>query len=398
MKFGIARHAPLKLSVGRDVLSHPTCGDTRNLGFDSTHGKGDVVGSVLFDDVTLRYSADRQPALDGFTLDIEEGEFLVLVGPSGSGKSTALRILAGLERPTSGTVLVDGEDVTRVEPAHRDLAMVFQNYALYPHKSVEDNMSFSLQLAKVPRDEIRRRVSEAAELLELSDLLRRRPRELSGGQRQRVAMGRAIVREPTAFLMDEPLSNLDATLRVQTRSQIAALQKRLGTTTVYVTHDQAEAMTLGHRVAVLRDGRLHQVAPPRELYERPVNAFVAGFIGSPAMNLLDLSPEDLGRLLGGSAVPAPASAGTASVIIGVRPEHLAVEVDGGGLPLRIELIEELGADAFIHGQSENSRHGQRIVARLLSDARPAMGDVVRVSTDPSRLHFFDRETELRIDV
>lgn len=383
------------------------------------------MGAVSFKDVTLRYagtgrrrrrraarggakvaiaatesagaqsaSAAERPALAGLNLEIADGEFLVLVGPSGSGKSTALRILAGLEQPTSGAVLIDGDDITGVDPAERDVAMVFQTYALYPHKTVEQNMSFALQLAKVPREEISRRVRRAAEQLGLTELLDRRPRQLSGGQRQRVAMGRAIVREPTVFLMDEPLSNLDARLRVQTRAQIAELQNRLGTTTVYVTHDQSEAMTLGDRVAVLDEGVLHQVAPPRELYDRPADIFVAGFIGSPAMNLLTIADDEFDRL-----APGATSGGARAddVVFGVRPEHLAITPADAGLLLHIDHVEEFGAEAYAHGRLVDSAHTERVITRLRTDARPALGDTVRVVADPERVHTFDRATGQRVE-
>src|SRR3954453_14974304 len=279
------------------------------------------MATVTFDNATRRYPGMAGPAVDGLTLDIADGEFLVMVGPTGCGKSTALRMLAGLEDMDAGRVLIDGRDVTAVPANDRDVAMVFQNYALYPHMTVADNMGFALKISGVPEDELAQRVREAARLLELEEFLDRKPKALSGGQRQRVAMGRAIVRHPRVFLMDEPLSNLDAALRAQTRAQIASLTRRLGVTTVYVTHDQVEAMTLGDRVAVLRDGVLQQVAPPRELYDRPANLFVAGFIGSPPMNLLELPVDDGAVQLGGVALPLPAAAAApASVVLGVRPE------------------------------------------------------------------------------
>ena len=258
---------------------------------------------VAFNDVSVTYPGMAHPAVSGVDLEVAEGEFLVLVGPSGCGKSTCLRAVAGLEPVSSGSILIGERDVTRVPAKDRDVAMVFQNYALYPHMTVAENMGFALKIAKTPKAEIARRVTEAARLLDLTDYLDRRPKALSGGQRQRVAMGRAIVREPAVFLMDEPLSNLDAKLRVQTRTQIATLQRRLGTTTIYVTHDQVEAMTMGDRVAVLRDGVLQQVATPDELYQSPVNAFVAQFIGSPSMNLVEVPIVDGGVDLAGCQVP-----------------------------------------------------------------------------------------------
>ena len=252
------------------------------------------MAKVTFEKVNITYPGASAPTVKDLDLEIADGEFLVLVGPSGCGKSTTLRALAGLEPTSSGRITIDGKDVTNLEPGDRDIAMVFQNYALYPHLTVEQNMGFALKLAKLPKADIKSKVHAAAETLGLTDYLKRKPKDLSGGQRQRVAMGRAIVREPKAFLMDEPLSNLDAKLRVQTRAELASLQQRLGTTTVYVTHDQVEAMTMGDRVAVLKDGELQQVAPPRELYDAPANEFVAGFIGSPAMNIFDYNGGRVG--------------------------------------------------------------------------------------------------------
>ncbi|MFD1214806.1 ABC transporter ATP-binding protein, partial [Arthrobacter sp. GCM10027362] len=309
------------------------------------------MATVTFDNATRRFPGTDRPAVDRLSLDIADGEFLVLVGPTGCGKSTALRLVAGLEEMDSGRVLIGGRDVAAVPATDRDVAMVFQNYALYPHMSVADNMGFALKIAGVPDGERAARVREAARLLELEEFLDRKPKALSGGQRQRVAMGRAIVRNPQVFLMDEPLSNLDAALRAQTRAQIASLTRRLGVTTVYVTHDQVEAMTLGDRVAVLRDGVLQQVAAPRQLYDRPANVFVAGFIGSPAMNLLEL-PVDGGAVrLGGE--PFPVSGAAASVLLGVRPEDFEVAHGPGaaGLAVTVESVEELGADAFLHGEA-----------------------------------------------
>src|SRR3954469_7140602 len=250
------------------------------------------MASITYDKATRRYPGSERPAVDALDLEIADGEFLVLVGPSGCGKSTSLRMLAGLEDVDEGSVWIGDRDVTQLPPRSRDIAMVFQNYALYPHMTVGQNMGFALKIAGKPKAEIKQKVAEAAKLLDLEDYLDRKPKALSGGQRQRVAMGRAIVGEPQVFLRDEPLSNLDAKLRVSTRTQIAALQRRLGTTTVYVTHDQVEAMTMGDRVAVLRFGKLQQFASPNELYDRPANAFVAGFIGSPGMNIAEFQLED----------------------------------------------------------------------------------------------------------
>src|SRR3954464_14283636 len=279
--------------------------------------------TISFDKATRLYPGADKPAVDALDLEIDDGEFLVLVGPSGCGKSTSLRMLAGLEHVSAGNIRIGGRDVTHVPPKHRDIAMVFQNYALYPHLTVADNMGFALMIAKTPKDEIRRRVEEAAKILDLEQFLARKPKALSGGQRQRVAMGRAIVRQPQVFCMDEPLSNLDAKLRVSTRPQIAALQQRLGVTTVYVTHDQVEAMTMGDRVAVLKDGILQQADTPLKLYDRPVNLFVAGFIGSPQMNLLRAHNVEGHARIGDIEVPidrTAASRAKGDITVGVRPE------------------------------------------------------------------------------
>src|SRR6187431_1953442 len=261
------------------------------------------MATVTFDKATRIYPGTERPAVDNLNIDISDGEFLVLVGPSGCGKSTSLRMLAGLEDVDAGSIWVGDRDVTNVQPKDRDIAMVFQSYALYPHMTVADNMGFALKIAKVEKSEIRQRVEAAAKILDLTEYLDRKPKALSGGQRQRVAMGRAIVRQPQVFLMDEPLSNLDAKLRVQTRTQIAALQRRLGTTTVYVTHDQVEALTMGDRIAVLKDGVLQQVGTPRDMYDLPANSFVAGFIGSPGMNLFELPLLDSGVRFGDGLIP-----------------------------------------------------------------------------------------------
>lgn len=343
------------------------------------------MAGVRFDEATRRYQDMPRPALDRLDLAIDDGEFLVLVGPSGCGKSTALRMVAGLETPDSGRIWIGGRDVTDDDPKNRDIAMVFQNYALYPHMTVAQNMAFALKIGKTARAEVRDRVLDAARMLDLTALLDRKPKELSGGQRQRVAMGRALVRRPQVFLMDEPLSNLDAKLRVDTRGQIADLQRELGTTTVYVTHDQVEAMTLGERVAVLRDGVLQQCAPPRELYRTPANAFVAGFIGSPAMNLFTLPIVDHAVRLGDWTVPVPrtVSDAAAEVIVGIRPEH--VELDCAGIEIEVDLVEELGADSYLHGRITDST-GQHLVARVGADGPTGRGDRVRLR--PSSVHWF----------
>jgi len=306
--------------------------------------KEKIMASVKFQKATRTYPGGTTPAVDAIDLEIADGEFLVLVGPSGCGKSTTLRMLAGLEEVNGGQILIGDRDVTNIPPKDRDIAMVFQNYALYPHMTVAENMGFALKIAGVDKEERAARVLDAAKLLDLEPYLNRKPKALSGGQRQRVAMGRAIVRKPQVFLMDEPLSNLDAKLRVQTRTQIASLQRRLGVTTVYVTHDQVEAMTMGDRVAVLKDGVMQQVATPRELYETPKNVFVAGFIGSPAMNLLQLPIVDGGVQFGNTVVKIDRSvlAKTSAklVTLGVRPENLAVSKNEG-ISVEVDVVEEL---------------------------------------------------------
>lgn len=348
------------------------------------------MASVSFEQATRRYPGTDRPALDRLDLIVGDGEFVVLVGPSGCGKTTSLRMVAGLETLDCGRIRIGERDVTEVDPKDRDVAMVFQNYALYPHMTVAQNMGFALKVAKIGKAEIRERVLAAAKLLDLQSYLDRKPKDLSGGQRQRVAMGRAIVRRPQVFLMDEPLSNLDAKLRGQTRNQIAALQRQLGTTTVYVTHDQVEAMTMGDRVAVLSDGVLQQCASPRELYRNPGNVFVAGFIGSPAMNLFRLSIADSTVSLGGWQILLPrAVVGTAAeVIIGVRPEHL--ELGGAGIEMDVDMVEELGADAYLYGRivSGGCEMDQSIVARVDGRGPPERGSRVRLCPTPGHLHFF----------
>ncbi|MFJ2836015.1 MULTISPECIES: ABC transporter ATP-binding protein [Nocardia] len=351
------------------------------------------MATVTFDRATRLYAGATTPAVDALDLEIADGEFLVLVGPSGCGKSTSLRMLAGLEEVNGGRILIGDNDVTNAEPKDRDIAMVFQNYALYPHMSVAENMGFALKLAKVSKAERDQRVLEAAKLLDLEQYLDRKPKALSGGQRQRVAMGRAIVRQPQVFLMDEPLSNLDAKLRVQTRTQIAQLQRRLGTTTVYVTHDQVEAMTMGDRVAVLKDGLLQQCASPRDLYRDPANVFVAGFMGSPAMNLFTLPVADGTVTIGGYPVRVPravADAGEGSVVLGIRPEHL--EVGKGGLRMEVDVVEELGSDAYVYGRAlpdgAGGQAGETIVARVDWRRPPARGELLELTTDPEHVYFF----------
>jgi len=344
---------------------------------------------VTYQDATLVYPGMTRPAVNNVNLEIGEGEFLVLVGPSGCGKSTTLRMLAGLEPVTSGRIFIGDRDVTNVPAKDRDIAMVFQNYALYPHMTVAENMAFALKIAKVSKEEINRRVNEAAAVLDLGEYLERKPKALSGGQRQRVAMGRAIVREPQVFLMDEPLSNLDAKLRVQTRTQIAALQRRLGTTTVYVTHDQVEAMTMGDRVAVLKEGVLQQVDAPGRLYEEPVNAFVATFIGSPSMNLAEVPIVEGGVDFAGYHVPVErdvlAKASGGRVLLGVRPEALAV--GSVGASMTVNLVEELGADTYIYGVVSTSTGDVDLVARTGPGSGIRPGAVVQVA--PQQCFVFD---------
>lgn len=344
------------------------------------------MASVTFDSVTRQYPGAERPAVAALDLAVADGEFMVLVGPSGCGKTTTLRMLAGLEPVDAGRIYIGDHDVTTTDPGHRDIAMVFQNYALYPHMTVAQNMGFALKVAKTPKAEIRARVAEAAQLLGLAELLGRKPKDLSGGERQRVAMGRAIVRRPQVFLMDEPLSNLDAMLRVQTRNQIAELQRRLGITTVYVTHDQVEAMTMGDRVAVLRDGVLQQCAPPRELYRRPANVFVAGFIGSPAMNLFTLSVFDGTVSLGGCPIDVPReiSAAATQLVVGIRPEHLRIAERGIGVT--VDFVEELGADTYLYGTTDDVQTA--VVARVPGNTDVGRGARLALGFDVSDLHFF----------
>ncbi|MGH3729440.1 MAG: ABC transporter ATP-binding protein [Micromonosporaceae bacterium] len=365
------------------------------------------MATVTYDSTSLTYPGTSKPAVDSLNLDIGDGEFLVLVGPSGCGKSTSLRMLAGLEDVDTGSIKIGDRDVTHLPPKARDIAMVFQNYALYPHMTVAQNMGFALKIAGKPKDEIKRRVADAAKLLDLEDYLDRKPKALSGGQRQRVAMGRAIVREPQVFLMDEPLSNLDAKLRVQTRSQIAALQKRLGTTTVYVTHDQVEAMTMGHRVAVLLDGLLQQVDSPRALYDKPANAFVAGFIGSPAMNIKTVPLTDDGGKFGAVTLPlsreqvAAARDGdgaNGSVQVGFRPEDTDLVTEGnGGVPIVVDLVEELGSDAYVYGHADFDGTEERFVVRTDGRNAPEMGETVHVKPKVGHHHVFHAVSGDRLD-
>jgi len=352
--------------------------------------------------IGLEKSFGATPVLRGIDLEMPDGEMLVIVGASGCGKSTLLRMVAGLERPSAGRVVLDGRDITGLDPSQRDIAMVFQNYALYPHMTVFDNMAYGLRIRGLPRADIRRRVEQAAELLGLDALLARRPRMLSGGQRQRVAMGRAIVREPKLFLFDEPLSNLDAKLRVAMRAEIRRLQRRLGVTSLYVTHDQVEAMTLGDRLLVLDQGRAAQLATPMEVFERPADTYVAAFIGSPAMNFLPatLAADGTAAALATGAL-VPFADGLRDgpdgrpLTLGIRPEHLALAPDG--LQVVVELIEPLGSETVVHGRvAQGHKTGdQALVVKLAGPVPPT--DRLAVWPIPTQLHVFDRATGRRID-
>jgi multiple sugar transport system ATP-binding protein len=364
------------------------------------------MATVTFDKASRIYPGSTKPAVDQLDLAIEDGEFLVLVGPSGCGKSTSLRMLAGLEDVNAGRILIGDRDVTQMPPKDRDIAMVFQSYALYPHMTVADNMGFALKIGGINKSEIRTRVEEAAKILDLEPYLDRKPKALSGGQRQRVAMGRAIVRKPQVFLMDEPLSNLDAKLRVSTRTQIAALQTRLGVTTVYVTHDQVEAMTMGDRVAVMKLGILQQCDSPLTLYDKPNNLFVAGFIGSPAMNLMEGNVVDGGVRVGDYTVPVPretlAKAGNEkSLVVGIRPEAFDMSETGEGIGVDVAVVEELGADSFIYGTlagvaEDEKLTAQQIVGRISGRVAPQRGASVRLTTNPNKVHVFSKTTEDRL--
>ena len=355
------------------------------------------MAEVTYDNATCIYPGAERPAVDGLELAVRDGEFVVMVGPSGCGKTTALRMLAGLEEIDGGAIRIDGRDMTGVPSRDRDIAMVFQNYALYPSKTVAENMGFALKMQGVAKDERARRVGEAAKLLDLEQLLDRKPRNLSGGQRQRVAMGRAIVREPRVFCMDEPLSNLDAQLRVQTRTQIAELQRRLQVTTVYVTHDQVEAMTMGDRVAVMRAGQLQQFASPTELYDRPTNVFVASFIGSPAMNRFEATADRDGIRVGSillrpSDAQLSAAQGHSKLVAGIRPEHLSI--GDGPMTVKVALVEDLGSDSYVYGSLADDAENTVIVRAGRQHPRP--GEVVKVAVDSAQLHLFDAATGLRI--
>ena len=367
------------------------------------------MASVTYDKASRIYPGSERPAVDALDLHIEDGEFLVLVGPSGCGKSTSLRMLAGLEDVDRGDILIGDRNVTNLKSKDRDIAMVFQSYALYPHMTVADNMGFALKIAGKSKEEFSTRVAEAAKILDLEDFLDRKPKALSGGQRQRVAMGRAIVRSPQVFLMDEPLSNLDAKLRVSTRTQIAALQTRLGVTTVYVTHDQVEAMTMGDRVAVLKDGLLQQCDTPLKLYDAPRNLFVAGFIGSPAMNLIEGIVAPDGVHLGDYTVPVPRETlakapDEKNLVLGIRPENFEMSDDPQGregIGIDVGVVEELGADAFIYGTltgiaEDELITAQQIVARIHGRTPPHRGETVRLQVDPVHVHVFSKASGDRL--
>jgi multiple sugar transport system ATP-binding protein len=361
------------------------------------------MAQVEYRHATRIYPGTTTPAVSALDLEIQDGEFMVLVGPSGSGKSTALRMLAGLEAVDEGQIFIGDRDVTDVQPKDRDIAMVFQNYALYPHMTVAENIGFHLKIKKRPKAEIKQRVLEAAKLLDLEPYLDRKPARLSGGQRQRVAMGRAIVRQPQVFLMDEPLSNLDAKLRVATRTQIASLQRRLGVTTVYVTHDQVEAMTMGDRVAVLKDGILQQCDTPRVLFDHPVNVFVAGFMGSPAMNLIELPVTEAGLALSAALIPLTPSqrAGVTGdkVTLGVRPEGWDIVSPAEGLVATVEVVEELGSDsyAYVTPKMEGFDDGRTLVVRAESGTHPPQkGEQIGLRPKTTSVHLFDTTSGLRL--
>jgi multiple sugar transport system ATP-binding protein len=355
---------------------------------------------ILFEKAQRWYPGADEPAVPGIDLEINDGEFMVLVGPSGCGKSTTLRMLAGLEEVNEGKIFIGDRDVTNLPPKDRDIAMVFQNYALYPHMSVADNMAFALKMAKMPSEEREKRVAEAARILGLTEFLDRKPKALSGGQRQRVAMGRAIVRKPQVFCMDEPLSNLDAKMRVQTRTDIAKIQSDLGVTTVYVTHDQIEAMTMGDRVAVMKLGILQQVDTPLNLYDKPANLFVAGFIGSPQMNLIEGVAHEGHAKIGDYTVPVDPAASKkmqGNITVGVRPEAWRlVSAEEGGLPVKVTVVEELGADGYVYGTSGVEGTPHDIIVRISGRQSVQRGETIHVTTDPNEVHVFDTESGERL--
>ena len=369
------------------------------------------MAEVVFDHVTRIYPGNDKPSVDDLNMDIKDGEFLVLVGPSGCGKSTTLRMLAGLEEVNKGRILIGGKDVTTMQPKDRDIAMVFQNYALYPHMTVADNMGFALKIAGTPKEEIRKRVEKAAEILDLTEYLDRKPKALSGGQRQRVALGRAMVRNPAVFLLDEPLSNLDAKLRTSMRTEIIKLHKKLATTFIYVTHDQTEAMTMGDRIVVMRDGVIQQVDTPQNLYDYPCNIFVAGFIGSPQMNFLDGTLQKNGDTyvvdLDGTVIPLPqektadgklAAYVGKSLKVGIRPEDMKDDEEflekhpSSHIDAEVEVSELMGAEIYLY----LTYKGQNLMARVAPTSKSRRGDKVTMAMDTHKIHLFDPETELTL--
>jgi len=354
------------------------------------------MASISLRNVVKRYGGAAAPVvIHGASAEVPDGEFVVIVGPSGCGKSTLLRMVAGLEAISAGEIAIGGRVVNDVDPAARDIAMVFQNYALYPHMSVYDNLAYGLRIRSLPRAEIEQRVQRAAQTLEIAHLLERKPRQLSGGQRQRVAMGRAIVRSPQVFLFDEPLSNLDAKLRAQTRLEIRRLHRELGVTSLFVTHDQVEAMTLAQRMMVMNGGRIEQIGTPEDVYLRPATTFVAGFIGSPPMNLLDGRAEGSALHIEGATLPLPQPAPRAGPLrLGVRPEHLMPAADGSGWPLRVDTVEMLGAERLVHGQLGGCALTLRVDATLPA---PPAGATVAVQARPQHLHWFDVAGGQRIE-
>jgi multiple sugar transport system ATP-binding protein len=366
------------------------------------------MASISIDRISKSYGA--LAVLKEFSLEISDGEFVVLVGPSGCGKSTMLKILAGLEEATSGTIRIGDRDITDLAPGDRDIAMVFQNYALYPHLTVAKNMGFGLKMRGTPAGEIERRVADAAKILDVEHLLDRRPKQLSGGQRQRVALGRAIVREPQAFLMDEPLSNLDAKLRVHMRAEIGALHQRLGVTTIYVTHDQTEAMTMANRIVIMKDGVVQQIAEPDVMFEKPANLFVAGFIGSPGMNFIAGQPVNETQVrLFGQAIDMPQKAIGAGLVYGLRPEHIGLGFGPATFEVMPSLVESLGSEKYVYfnaptennvtglaPRNEEERRGDRLIARLINAGPVKIGEPLKLSFDPARLHVFDAVTGVAV--
>jgi len=352
------------------------------------------MADVTFDRVAKRYGAVS--VIENLSLHVDDGELMVLVGPSGCGKSTALRMIAGLEDVSDGTIAIGGRVVNQLAPKDRDIAMVFQSYALYPHMTVEENLQFGLRMRKVEPEEMRRRTANAAEILGIGHLLQRKPKDLSGGQRQRVAVGRAIVRQPAVFLFDEPLSNLDAKLRVQTRAEITKLQSTLGTTSVYVTHDQVEAMTMGHRITVMREGKIQQVGTPREVYESPANAFVAQFIGTPPMNLI--AATVFGETLTTSSFTLPLAARFRGhvtdgqrVLAGIRPEHLHHSANGP-IPANVDVVEPIGHETIVYASSGDSK----LVAIFEPTVTPRAGETISMSVDVDAMHLFDAASEKNV--